>query len=176
MWSVGPMFHELKEKIPEMIYTHKSLFRSNFVHKLVYIPASEHFSFAKIIHPPDRCGISRSWLNSMVITQVHLVLGTRKCAVLSHNTMPQMSQVLRECEIGMLTAGMSTRELNVRFSTISRFQYRFREFGSTSNRPHNRRPCLTTPAHNLHTRLLHLQDSLRLATRTADETEEYLCL
>ncbi len=40
--------------------------------------------------------------------------------------MPQMSQVLREHTIGMLTAGMSTRavarELNVNFSTISRLQ------------------------------------------------------
>ncbi len=57
--------------------------------------------------------------------------------------MPQMSQVLRERAIGMLTAGMSTRavarELNVHFSTISRLQRRFREFGSTSNQPHNRR-------------------------------------
>jgi hypothetical protein len=44
-----------------------------------------------------------------------------KCAVLSHNTMPKMSQVLREYGIGMLTAGMSTRavarQLNVNFST-----------------------------------------------------------
>ncbi len=51
--------------------------------------------------------------------------------------MPQMSQVLRERAVGMLTAGMSTRavarELNVNFSTISRLQSRFREFGSTSN-------------------------------------------
>ncbi len=64
--------------------------------------------------------------------------------------MPQMSQVLRERAIGMLTAGMSTRavarELNVHFSTISRLQRHFREFGSTSNRPHNRRPHVTTPA------------------------------
>ncbi len=37
------------------------------------------------------------------------------------------------------------RELNVNFSTISRLQRRFREFGSTSNRPHNRRPHVTTP-------------------------------
>ncbi len=62
--------------------------------------------------------------------------------------MPQMSQVLRERAIGMLTAGMSTRavarELNVNFSTISRLQRRFREFGSTSNQPHNRRPRVTT--------------------------------
>ena len=46
-----------------------------------------------------------------------IFLGHFKCAVLSHNTMPQMSQVLRECAIGMLNTGMSTRavdrELNV---------------------------------------------------------------
>ena len=55
----------------------KSLFLSNVVHKFVYIPVSEHFSFAKIRHPPDRCHISRSWL-SVVIAQVHHVLGTIK--------------------------------------------------------------------------------------------------
>ncbi len=54
--------------------------------------------------------------------------------------MPQMPQVLRERAIGMLTVGMSTRavahELSccVLFSTISRLQRRFSEFGSTSNR------------------------------------------
>jgi hypothetical protein len=57
-------------KSPEMFHMYKN------VHKLVYILVSEHFSFAKIIHPSDRCGISRSWLNSMIITQ--LVLGTIK--------------------------------------------------------------------------------------------------
>ncbi len=88
--------------------------------------------------------------------------------------MPQMSQVLRERAIDMLTAGMSIRavdrELNVNFSTISRLQRRFGEFASTSNQPHKRRPHVTTPAQDLHIQHLYLQDHLRPATRTAAAT------
>ncbi len=58
----------------------------------------------------------------MIIAQVCNL----KCAVLSHSTMPQMSQVLMERAIGILTAGMSTRavarELNVYLSTIRRLK------------------------------------------------------
>jgi len=41
------------------MYTKAYLFLSNTVHKSVYICISDHFSFAEIIHPPHRCGISR---------------------------------------------------------------------------------------------------------------------
>ena len=87
--------------------------------------------------------------------------------------MPQMSTFLMECAIGMLTAGMSTRavarEFNVNFSTISRLQRRFREFDSRPDRPHNHTPRKTTPAQDLHFRIIQLQDPLITATRTADE-------
>ena len=41
----------------------------------------------------------------MIITQMHLVLGTIK----GHSKMCNVTDVLRECAIDMLTAGMSTR-------------------------------------------------------------------
>ncbi len=40
--------------------------------------AITNFSFAEIIHPPHRCGISRCWLDSMIIAQVCLRLATIK--------------------------------------------------------------------------------------------------
>uniref|UniRef100_A0AAZ3P206 Transposase Tc1-like domain-containing protein n=1 Tax=Oncorhynchus tshawytscha TaxID=74940 RepID=A0AAZ3P206_ONCTS len=55
-------------------------------------------------------------------------------------------------------------------SLLNRVQCCFGEFGSTSNWPHNRRPCVNTPDQDLHIWLLHLRDRLRPATWTADET------
>ncbi len=43
------------------------------------------------------------------------------------------------------------------------YHKRFREFGSTSNRPHNRRPCVTTPAQDIHIQHIYPQDRLRPA-------------
>ncbi len=87
-----------------------------------------------------------------------------------------MSHIFRESAIGMLTAGMSTRavacELNVHLSTISRLQRRFREFGSTSNRPHKRRSCVTTPAQDLHIQHLPLQDRLKKNKKDAKKNKK----
>jgi hypothetical protein len=136
------------------------------MHKFAYIPVSESFSIAKIIHPPDRWGISRSWLNRMIITQVHLVLGTIKghskmCSFVTQHNATGVSSFeialtwwLQECP----------PELPLSASNV------VLEFGSMSNRPHKRRQRVTTSAQDLHIRLLHLWDRLRPAIRTADET------
>ena len=108
------------------------------MHKFVYIPVSEHFSFAKIIHPLDRRGISRKLLNSMIIAQVHLALGTIKGnenVQLCHTTQCHRCLKLRERAIGMLTAGMSNRAVV--------------------------RERVSTPAQDLHIQFHHLQNRLR---------------
>ena len=44
------------------------------------------------------------------------------------------------------------------------------QFDGTSNQPHSRISCVTTPVQDLHIRLLHLRDCLRPASQTTDET------
>jgi hypothetical protein len=56
----------------------KCSIHTNTFSNLVHIPISEHFSFAKIMSHLSGGWISRRWLNSMIITQVHLVPGTIK--------------------------------------------------------------------------------------------------
>uniref|UniRef100_A0A8C8FLR1 NAD(+) kinase n=1 Tax=Oncorhynchus tshawytscha TaxID=74940 RepID=A0A8C8FLR1_ONCTS len=71
-------------------------------------------------------------------------MATLKCAVLSHNTMPQMSQVLRESAIGILTAGICLK-------------CRFRDFGSISKRPvttFGPKACMLQNPHAV----MHIQD------------------
>ncbi len=73
-----PFFMSWTQRSKTFLCTTKDLFLSNIVHKSVLICVSEHFSFAEIIHPPHRCGISRCWLDSMIIAQVCLRLATIK--------------------------------------------------------------------------------------------------
>ncbi len=48
------------------------------MHPVQKVSLEPCFSIAEIIHPPHRCGISRCWLDSMIIAQVCLRLATIK--------------------------------------------------------------------------------------------------
>ncbi len=83
------------------MYT-KGLFLSNIVHKSVLICVSEHFSFAEIIHPPHRCGISRCWLDSMIIAQVCFRLATIKghskmCSFITQHNATDVASIEGAC-------------------------------------------------------------------------------
>jgi hypothetical protein len=48
------------------------------VDKIIDIPVCEHFSFVKIIHPPDRCGISRSWITALPLHRCTLCWSNKR--------------------------------------------------------------------------------------------------
>ena len=83
-----------------------------------------------------------------------------------------MSQVQRECVIGMIDGGMSveavSRQLNVHHTTISRLKSCIQLTGTINNRPHARGPRVTTPAQGRYIQLLHLCNRFQTATNTAD--------
>ena len=84
-------------KISQRLSIHTKRLCKQIVHNLRDIPVSEHFSFAKIIHPPDRFGISRTWLNSMIITQMHFVLVTKGNSKLCSFITTQCHRCLKFC-------------------------------------------------------------------------------
>uniref|UniRef100_A0A672Z1Z5 Transposase Tc1-like domain-containing protein n=1 Tax=Sphaeramia orbicularis TaxID=375764 RepID=A0A672Z1Z5_9TELE len=85
--------------------------------------------------------------------------------------MPRLNDNLRERAIGMLDAGLTARNvarrLQVHESTISRLRTRFRDTGTTQDRPRSGRPRVTTRNQDRHIRLAHLRDRQLSATRTA---------
>jgi hypothetical protein len=103
----------------------------------------------------------------MIITRVHLVLGTIK----GHSKMFHFATQFNATDVSSFEGACNW---HVNFSTISCLQCCFREFGSTTNLPHNRRLCLIMPSQDLNIWLLHLQDRLRPAICTTDETGVFL--
>uniref|UniRef100_A0A672ZXQ3 Transposase Tc1-like domain-containing protein n=1 Tax=Sphaeramia orbicularis TaxID=375764 RepID=A0A672ZXQ3_9TELE len=62
------------------------------------------------------------------------------------------------------------RVFGVHHSTVGRLAERYHTTGSSSDRPRSGRPHVTTAAQDHPSRLLHLRDRFRPATRTAAET------
>lgn len=136
-----------KAHFSQILFTHQSKSR-----------ISEHLSYAEIIHPLYRCGISRCRLNTMIMAQTCFRLATIKghskmCSFITQHNATDFAS-FEWASIGMLTTGMFTitvaHELIVHFPSTSSLQMHFREFGSTSNQPHNFSPCASTTIQHLH--------------------------
>lgn len=88
--------------------------------------------------------------------------------------MPRLSAVERERALGMLTGGMSHREIARHFqchhTTIMRLQQRFQQTGVSVDRPRPGQPRVTTPRQDAHIRLQHLRDRFQPAAQTARQT------
>lgn len=85
--------------------------------------------------------------------------------------MPRLDPASRNIVIGRLQAGQSqievARQFNIHQSSISRLWLRFRQTGSTQDRPRTGRPRITTPAQDRFIRLFHLRNRTVTATTTA---------
>ena len=88
--------------------------------------------------------------------------------------MPRLSTDERNQAVGMLRAGLSTRNVanhfNCHHSTIVRLNQRFQATNSVSDRQRPGAPRVTTPQEDRFIRLQHLRNRFRTATQTANET------
>ena len=117
-------------------------------------PVSEHFSLVEIIHPPHICDISRCWSDSRITAQMCLRLATMKGhSMCSFITRPNATDVSGfEGEWNWQTDCRNVLQNCcpwIECLFLYRLQRRFRESGIRSNRPHDHRPGVTTPATQL---------------------------
>ena len=88
--------------------------------------------------------------------------------------MPRLSNNDRNQALGMLRAGISTREVarlfNCHQSTVVRLRQRFQTTNNVSDRPRPGQPRVTTDQQDRHIRLQHLRNRFKTAASTARET------
>ena len=89
--------------------------------------------------------------------------------------MPRRSNNDRNQALGMLRAGISTREVarlfNCHQSTVVRLRQRFQTTNNVSDRPRPGQPRVTTDQQDRHIRLQHLRNRFKTAVSTARETQ-----
>ena len=88
--------------------------------------------------------------------------------------MPRLSNNDRNQALGMLRAGISTREVarlfNCHQSTVVRLRQRFQTTNNVSDRPWPGQPRVTTDQQDRHIQLQHLRNRFKTAASTARET------
>ena len=88
--------------------------------------------------------------------------------------MPRLSNNDRNQALGMLRAGISTREVarlfNCHQSTVVRLRQRFKTMNNVSDRPRTGQPRATTDQQDRHIRLQHLRNRFKIAASAARET------
>ena len=88
--------------------------------------------------------------------------------------MPRLSNNDRKQALGMLRAGISTREVarlfNCHQSTVVRLRQRFQTMNNVSDRSRPGQPRVTTDQQDHHIRLQHLRNRFKTAASTARET------